>query len=76
VSDGGEGGGEPAVDPALLEVPERRDDQVILPRGSKPVLSSTRFQLNKKCNRLNLILLSLMLNKKYNRLNLILLSLM
>ncbi len=31
VSDGGEGGGEAAVDPAFLEVPERRNDLVLVP---------------------------------------------
>ncbi len=31
VSDGGEGGSEAAVDPAFLEVPERRNDLVLVP---------------------------------------------
>ena len=40
VFDGGEGGGVAAVDPALLEVPERRHDQVVPPRRSKSILKT------------------------------------
>ena len=47
VPDGGDGGGESAVDPTLLEVPKRRNNQMISPRGSKSILSSARFQLGK-----------------------------
>ena len=44
--DGGEGGGVSAVDPALLEVPERRNDQVIPPGWGKPVLGPAWLQLD------------------------------
>ena len=39
--DGGHGGGVAAVDPTLFEVPERGDDEVVLPRRGVPVLSTT-----------------------------------
>ena len=45
VLDGGEGGGEAAVDPALLEVPQGRDDQVILPGWGESILSPAGLQL-------------------------------
>jgi hypothetical protein len=43
VPDGGECGGESAVYPTLLEVPKRGNNQMIFPRRSKSILSSTRF---------------------------------
>ncbi len=49
VPDGGKGGGKTAIDPTLLEVPEGRNDQMVFPRRSKSVLSSTGFQLE-GCN--------------------------
>ena len=45
VLDGREGGGEAAVDPALLEVPQGRDDQMIFPGRSKPILCPARLKL-------------------------------
>ncbi len=50
--DGGKGGRVAAVDPTLLEVPERGDDEVVPPRRGEPVVSATRLEVDGVADKL------------------------
>ncbi len=48
VRKGGEAGGVPAVDPALLEAPQRAHDQVVPPLGRLASERAARLQVDRR----------------------------